>query len=80
MVDVSKCTGCINCVAVCGVKCREIEGGIAVLPRRDACGSEEHCISECRGDAIHMAWVPTGGQRNNRRVSLTPVFWSRESL
>jgi Na+-translocating ferredoxin:NAD+ oxidoreductase RNF subunit RnfB len=61
VVDVSICTGCINCVAVCGVKCLEIEGGIAVLPRSDARGSEEHRIAERREDAIHMAWVPTEG-------------------
>jgi hypothetical protein len=28
----------------------EIAEGVAVLPRPDICGSEEHCISECRDD------------------------------
>jgi len=32
-----------------------------VLPRPDACGSEEHCITACRDDAIHMAWIPMEG-------------------
>jgi NAD-dependent dihydropyrimidine dehydrogenase PreA subunit len=61
VVAADKCTGCGRCVEVCGVKCLEIAEGIAVLPRPDACGSEEHCITECRDDAIHMAWVPMGG-------------------
>jgi hypothetical protein len=46
---------------VCGVKCLEIAEGIAGLPRPDICGSEEHCITECRDDAIHMPWVPMEG-------------------
>lgn len=61
VVDASNCTGCSRCVEVCGVKDLEIEGGIAVLPWPDACGSEEHCITQCRDDAIHMAWVPMRG-------------------
>jgi len=61
IIDASKCTGCSRCVEVCGVKCLEIAEGIAILPRPDACGSEEHCIAECRDDAIQMAWVPMQG-------------------
>ena len=57
VVDASKCTGCGRCVEVCGVKCLEIESGIAVLTNSGICGSEEHCITECRDDAIHMEWV-----------------------
>jgi MinD superfamily P-loop ATPase len=58
VVDASKCTGCGRCVEVCVVKCLEIAESIATLPRPGACGSEEHCITECRDDAIHMEWVP----------------------
>jgi len=61
VVDVCKCTGCSRCVEVCGAKCLEIEAGTAALPRPDACGSEEHCITECHDDAIYMAWVPMEG-------------------
>ena len=61
VVDASKCTGCGRCVEVCGVKCLEIEGGIRQLPRPAACGSEEHCITECRDDASQMVWVPMEG-------------------
>jgi NAD-dependent dihydropyrimidine dehydrogenase PreA subunit len=61
IVDASKCTGCSRCVEVCSVKCLEIAEGIAVLLRPDICGSEEHCIVECRDGAIHMAWVTMEG-------------------
>lgn len=62
-MDASKCTGCNRCAEVCGVKCLEIESGIAVLARPDVCGSEEHCVVECRDDAIHMAWIPMAGNQ-----------------
>lgn len=35
--------------------------GIANLLYPDTCGSEEHCISVCRDDAIQMAWIPFEG-------------------
>jgi len=61
VVLADSCTGCGLCIDVCGVKCLEIVEGIATLPRPEACGSEEHCITACRDDAIHMAWVPMEG-------------------
>ena len=61
VVDARKCTGCSRCVEVCSVRCLEIEAGIAALPRPESCGSEEHCITECRDDAIQMAFVPMEG-------------------
>jgi hypothetical protein len=48
---------------VCGAKFLEITEGIAALPRPAACGSEEHCITECRDDAIDMAWVLMEGNQ-----------------
>ena len=45
------------------MKCLEIESGIAVLARPDVCGSEEHCVVECRDDAIHMAWIAMEGNQ-----------------
>ena len=60
-IDPRKCNGCNRCVEVCGVKCLEMAESIAVLPRPDACGSEEHCVTECREDAIQMAWVTIEG-------------------
>jgi len=38
--------------------------GIAALAIPDTCGSAEHCISVCRDDAIHMAWLPFSGGRS----------------
>ena len=35
--------------------------GVAELTEPETCGSEEHCITECRDDAIQMAWVPMEG-------------------
>jgi len=37
--------------------------GIAALVLPETCGSEEHCISACRDDAIQMAWLPHSGDR-----------------
>src|SRR5215510_11936724 len=70
VVNASKCTGCSKCVEGCRVKCLEIADGIAVLPQPDTCGSEEHCITECRDDTIHMARVPMEGQRSSGRLAL----------
>lgn len=58
-----RCTGCGLCVEACGPQCLEIEDGIAVLVRPDACGSEEHCIPVCRDDAIRMRWVAMDGDK-----------------
>jgi len=58
-----RCAGCGRCVEACGPNCLEIAKGIAVLPRPDECGSEEHCITECRDDAIRMEWVRMEGNK-----------------
>lgn len=55
------CTGCGLCVAACGPACLETRNQVAVLERPDDCGSEEHCISACPENAIHMAWLPGEG-------------------
>jgi Na+-translocating ferredoxin:NAD+ oxidoreductase RNF subunit RnfB len=57
------CTGCGLCVAACGPACLETQNLLAVLERPSECGSEEHCISACPEDAIHMAWLPSEGNR-----------------
>ncbi len=63
IVLAKQCTGCGLCVDACGPKSLAIEDEIAVLVFPDTCGSEEHCISACRDDAIQMAWVPFSGDR-----------------
>ena len=55
------CTGCGLCVEACGPACLETQKQVAVLARPNDCGSEEHCISACPEDAIHMVWLPAEG-------------------
>jgi len=43
--------------------------GIAVLAFPETCGSEEHCISACRDDAIQMARLPLSGDSSVRKWS-----------
>lgn len=59
-----KCTGCGLCVDACGPKSLAIADEVAVLAFPETCGSEEHCISACRDDAIQMAWLPFSGNRD----------------
>ena len=59
-----QCTGCGLCVDACGRKSLAMADGIAVLVFPETCGSEEHCISACRDDAIQMAWLPFSGDRS----------------
>ena len=61
MIDPDRCTGCGLCVDACGPKSLDMANGIANLFLPDTCGSEEHCISVCRDDAIQMAWLPLAG-------------------
>lgn len=58
------CTGCGLCVEACGPACLETQNQVAVLERPDDCGSEEHCVSACPEDAIHMVWLPTEGDQS----------------
>jgi len=55
------CTGCGLCVAACGPACLETQNRVAALERPSDCGSEEHCISACPEEAIHMVWLPAEG-------------------
>ena len=44
--------------------CLETQNRVAVLERPNDCGSEEHCISACPEDAIHMVWLPAEGNHS----------------
>ena len=57
------CTGCGLCVEACGPACLETANGVALLERPNDCGSEEHCISACPEDAIHMNWLKVAGDQ-----------------
>ena len=59
----NRCTGCGLCVEACGPRSLAMADGVAVLAFPDTCGSEEHCISACRDDAIQMAWLPFSGNQ-----------------
>ena len=47
----------------CGPRSLAMVDGIAVLVFPETCGSEEHCISACRDNAIQMTWLPHSGDR-----------------
>jgi len=64
VVLAERCTGCGLCVDACGPKSLIMAEGIAVLAFPETCGSEEHCVSACRDEAIQMAWLPFSGDRS----------------
>ena len=78
-----QCTGCGLCVDACGPKSLTMVDGMAVLAFPETCGSEEHCISACRDDAIQMAWLPFSGDRSigqwREEFVPTPVVRSTHS-
>jgi MinD superfamily P-loop ATPase len=61
MVVAERCTGCGSCVDACGPRSLAMVDGIAVLAFPETCGSEEHCISACRDEAMQMTWLPFSG-------------------
>lgn len=56
-----QCTGGGLCVDACRPKLLMMVDGSAVLAFPETCGSEEHCISACRDDAIQMGRLPFWG-------------------
>ena len=78
------CTGCGLCVEACGPKSLIMMDRIAALAFPETCGSEEHCISVCRDDAIQMAWLPFSGDKGvgkwNEHVDQTTITGSPDSL
>ena len=78
-----RCTGCGLCVEACGPRSLAMADAMAVLAFPDTCGSEQHCISACRDDAIQMAWLPFSGNETVGRWRVesesAPAFLSDES-
>lgn len=77
VVDRERCTGCARCVEACGPKSLELVNLLATLALPDTCGSEEHCISPCPEQAIHMEWMELDGEKAVGKwradVSIDPV-------
>ena len=74
------CTGCGLCVAACGPACLETQNRVAILERPSDCGSEEHCISACPEDAIHMVWLLTEGNQSIGLWRPSALLDSKSSL
>jgi thioredoxin reductase (NADPH) len=54
VITADECTGCVACVDACNPQCLDMEGGVAVLARPEACNGDEHCVEACPTDAIRM--------------------------
>jgi ferredoxin len=52
LLDVTVCTGCGDCVAVCPTDCLELKGRIPWLPRPGACVSCGLCVLICPVQAL----------------------------
>ncbi len=52
VVDVTTCTGCGDCVAICPTRCLEMVGLVPWLPRPGDCASCAACVLICPVSAI----------------------------
>ena len=57
-VDVSRCTGCRDCVPVCPTDCIAMDGPVPWLPQPEDCISCSLCVLICPVSAIRMATLP----------------------
>jgi ferredoxin-like protein FixX len=60
IIDADKCTGCGNCMTVCGGEVFDMEGKKAVVTRIKDCLECYNCEVVCLPDAIQVC-VPKGG-------------------
>ena len=59
-IDTEKCTGCGNCVTICGAKVFEIKENKAFVARIEHCLECGNCEVVCGTDAIRFS-IPRGG-------------------
>lgn len=59
-IDYEKCTGCGNCIIICGGHVFEMQEGKAVVSHIDQCLECWNCEVGCVSDAIQVH-VPAGG-------------------
>lgn len=57
VLDVTHCTGCGDCVAVCPTGCLEVAGAGAWLPRPLDCVGCGACERVCPADAVRVPAV-----------------------
>lgn len=55
LLDVTRCTGCGDCVVVCPVGCLEMAGPVPWLPRPADCISCSMCVLVCPVEALRLA-------------------------
>jgi len=59
-VDPEKCTGCGNCIVVCGGQVFEMKGEKAIVTHMEQCLECGNCEVACLSDALRFH-VPKGG-------------------
>lgn len=55
ILDVRKCTGCGDCIAICPTDCLEVDRGLPWLPRPLDCISCSACVVICPVNALTLA-------------------------
>ena len=56
VIDVARCTGCGDCIAVCPTGALELAGGVAVLVRPEVCDYAGLCERICPVEAIALPY------------------------
>ncbi len=55
VLDITRCTGVADCVAVCPTYCLEMDGPLPWLPRPADCISCGLCVLICPAEALTLA-------------------------
>ena len=60
VIDKDKCTGCGNCITICGADVFEIRDKKAIVVNMRECLECGNCEVVCQADAIRFS-IPSGG-------------------